>query len=78
MTKETTKSVATRAAKALQTSSSPAVRTVAASVLTQTKSPSEATSRRVASAASKILSDDRYGSAAKSIAGSALSQKGRK
>ncbi len=32
------------------------------------------TSKKVASTASKILRDKRYGSAAKSVAGSALSQ----
>ena len=32
------------------------------------------TSEKVASTASKVLSDDRYGKAAKSVAGSALSQ----
>lgn len=35
---------------------------------------SKQTSRRVASTASKILRDGRYGKAAKSVAGSALSQ----
>lgn len=33
------------------------------------------TSRKVASTASKILRDDRYSDAAKSVAGSALAQK---
>lgn len=33
------------------------------------------TSSKVASTASKILGDNRYGKAAKSVAGSALSQK---
>jgi hypothetical protein len=36
------------------------------------------TSKKVASTASKILQDDRYSNASKSVAGSALSQSGGK
>lgn len=36
--------------------------------------PTKKTSPKVASTASKILNDDRFGKAAKSVAGSALSQ----
>lgn len=35
----------------------------------------KSTSKKVAKTASKILQDDRYSSASKSVAGSALSQK---
>jgi hypothetical protein len=53
---------------------SKAVKTVSASALTQSKNPSEKTSKRVASEASKILRDGRYSKEAKKVAGSVLGQ----
>ncbi|WP_316151560.1 hypothetical protein [Cupriavidus sp. BIC8F] len=78
MTKETSKNVASKASEALKASTSPDVKKVAASVLTQSKAPAEGTSAKVATTAAKILKDGRFGADAKSIAGSALSQKTKK
>lgn len=78
MTRETSKSVAAKASQALKTSTSQDVKKVAASVLTQSKAPAEGTSAKVAATAARILNDGRFGANAKSIAGSALSQKAKK
>ena len=43
-----------------------------------TSSRNETTSKRVAKTASKVLRDGRYSKAAKSVAGSALTQKARR
>lgn len=75
---QTSARVAELAAAALRKSASPAVRTVAGAVLTQSRSSTEQTSARVAKAAAEILNDARFGSAAKALAGSALSQTKKK
>jgi len=54
---------------------SAAEKAVAASALTQTKSPKETTSKRVAAAAAQILRDPRASKEAKSVAASALMTK---
>ncbi len=76
--KQTSARLAEVAARALKTSSSKAVQAVAGAVLTQSRAPAEQTSARVAKAAAQILNDKRYGSSARMLAGSALSQTKRK
>ncbi len=75
----TGKKVSSAAAKILHSkSASKAAKSVAASALTQTKSPKETTSKKVASAASKILHNPKSTKAEKSLAASALTQKVKK
>jgi hypothetical protein len=77
---ETTgKKVSSAASTVLRSkTASKAEKSVAASALTQTRSPNETTSKRVASEASKILHDPKASKAAKSVAASALTQKVKK
>jgi hypothetical protein len=56
-------------------STTPLVRIVAGSALTQSKNPSETTSARAASAASQIMQDGRYSDAAHKVAASVLAQR---
>ena len=56
-------------------STTPLVRKVAASCLTQSKNPKETTSATVASAASQILQDGRYSTDAHKVAASVLAQR---
>ncbi|MGL4576170.1 MAG: hypothetical protein ACRCV9_15415 [Burkholderiaceae bacterium] len=76
--KQTSSRLADLASEVLDTSSSKTVKSLAGSVLTQSRSPSEATSKRVATLAAQVLQDGRFGKDAKSLAGSALSQKQNK
>ena len=77
---ETTgKKVSSAASKVLRSkTASKAEKSVAASALTQTRSPKETTSKRVASEASKILHNPKSSKEAKSLAASALTQKVKK
>lgn len=75
MSKTTSKSVASKASKVLQSNSTGNnSKSAAGSALSQSKSPGKTTSSKVASNASKVLSDGRTSKASKSAAGSALSQ----
>jgi hypothetical protein len=75
----TSKKVSSAASMVLRSkSASKAEKSVAASALTQTRSPKETTGKAVASAASKILHDPKASKAAKSVAASALTQKTKK
>lgn len=75
----TSKKVSATAAKVIKSkSASGAEKAVAASALTQTKSPSKDTGKAVAASAAKILKDPKASKAAKSVAGSALTQKSKK
>jgi hypothetical protein len=73
--KVTSKPVASKASKVMQSSSTGAKsKSVAASALSQTGAPKKQTSSKVASAASQVLRDGRTSQASKSAAASALSQ----
>ena len=75
----TGKKVSSAAAKVLKSkTASTAEKAVAASALTQTRSPKETTGKAVASKAAKILKDPKASKEAKSIAASALTQKIKK
>lgn len=72
----TSKKVSSAASKVLRSkTASKAEKAVAASALTQTKSPKETTGKAVASSAAKILKDPKASKEAKSVAASALTQK---
>lgn len=72
----TSKRVSSAASKVLRSkSASKAEKAVAASALTQSRSPKETTGKKVASAASKILRSKTASKEAKSVAASALTQK---
>ena len=74
--RETSKSVASKAGKVLSDPGAPAAqKSAAASALTQYKSQTEVTSRVAASKASRVLVDPRATPAAKSAAASTLSQR---
>ena len=76
MSRETSKRVASRAAKVLaDPHSSTAERSAAGSALTQYKAEREETGRRAASNASEVLRDPTATHAEKSAAASALSQR---
>ncbi len=75
----TGKKVSSAAAKVLKSkTASKAEKAVAASALTQTRSPKETTGKAVASKAAKILKDPKASKEAKSVAASALTQKVKK
>ncbi len=75
----TGKKVSSAAAKVLKSkTASAAEKAVAASALTQTRSPKETTGKVVASKAAKILKDPKASKEAKSVAASALTQKVKK
>lgn len=76
MARETSKSVASRAAKILSSpASTPSQRSAAASALTQYRTELEATSAQAASRASEILRDPNSTAEEKSVAASTLSQR---
>lgn len=75
MAKVTGRKAASAASKTLQNrSTGKASKTAAASALTQSKAPNEATSPQASKAASKVLRDGRTNKDSKSAAGSALAQ----
>jgi len=76
--KVTSPKVASKASKALQTSTSKVVKKAAASTLSQTKAPKKQTGTTAAKAASKVLRSNTTSKTSKSAAGSALAQKGKR
>lgn len=75
----TGKKVSSAASKVLRSkTASKAEKAVAASALTQTRSPKETTGKNVAAAASQILRSKTASKEAKSVAASALTQKVKK
>ena len=78
MKKGTSPRAAKAASKVLRTSTSAAAKRAAASALTQSKAPREATHKAAAKAASKVLLDGRSSKAAKTAAASTLAQTKRK
>jgi len=77
--KVTSKKVASAASKVLRDGRTLKIsKTVAWSVLSQTKAPNKTTSKKAASAASKVLKSKSTSRRSKSVAGSALSQKVKK
>lgn len=76
MAKTTSKSIANKASKVMRSNTtSKNAKSVAASVLSQTKAPTKTTSNSIATKASKVLKDKRTSKDSKAVAGSALSQK---
>lgn len=76
MTRQTGKSVASKAGRILgDSSSTPAERSAAASALAQFKEQPDSSSAEAASSASEVLRDPDSSAAEKSVAGSTLSQR---
>jgi len=76
MSKLSSRKVATLASEALRSNkSSNAVKSVAASIVSQANSPDKMTSPEIAKTAARILHDGRTSERSKIIAGSALSQR---